>query len=44
MGAVFLMCGLAAVGFVLALTLYLALSGLPAIGKIGLGEFLLGRV
>ena len=43
MGAVFLLCGLAAVGFVLALTLYLVVSGLPAIREIGLTEFLLGR-
>lgn len=44
MGAVFLLCGLAAVGFVLALTLYLVASGLPAIREIGLREFLFGRV
>ncbi|MCM1101388.1 MAG: phosphate ABC transporter permease subunit PstC [Clostridium sp.] len=40
---IFLALGLATVGCVLLITVYLILSGLPAIRKIGLGKFLLGR-
>ena len=39
---VFLLLGLVTVGCVLLLTVYLILSGLPAITKIGLGKFLFG--
>lgn len=40
---IFLILGLITVGCVLLITVYLILSGLPAIGKIGLSEFLLGK-
>ena len=40
---VFLFLGLITVGCVLLITVYLVLSGLPAISKIGLGKFLFGR-
>lgn len=43
MQALFLICGLTAVAFVLLITVYLILSGLPAIREVGLKEFLLGR-
>ena len=39
---VFLLSGLVTVGCVLLITVYLILSGLPAITKIGLGKFLFG--
>ena len=39
----FFACGLIAVAFVLLISVYLIVSGLPAIGEIGLGNFLLGR-
>ena len=39
---VFLFLGLVTVGCVLLITVYLVLSGLPAIAKIGLGRFLFG--
>lgn len=39
---VFLLLGLVTVGCVLLITVYLILSGLPAITKIGLGSFLFG--
>lgn len=39
---VFLLLGLTTVGCVLVITVYLIVSGLPAIGQIGLTEFLLG--
>ena len=41
---VFLICGTLAVGFVLLISIYLILSGLPAIRQIGLTDFLFGRV
>lgn len=41
---VFLVMGLITVGCVLLITVYLVISGIPAIHKIGLREFLLGRV
>lgn len=41
---VFLLCGTLAVGFVLLISIYLILSGLPAIRQIGLADFLFGRV
>ena len=43
MQVVFLLCGLAAVACVLLITVYLVLSGLPAIREVGLAEFLFGR-
>ena len=39
---VFLLLGLVTVGCVLLITVYLILSGLPSISKIGLGKFLFG--
>lgn len=41
--AVFLGLGLITVASVLLITVYLVISGLPAIRQIGLGQFLLGR-
>ena len=41
---IFLLCGIVAVAFVLLISIYLILSGLPAIRQIGLFQFLLGRV
>ncbi len=40
---VFLVLGLITVASVLLISIYLVLSGIPAIGKIGLAEFLFGR-
>ena len=40
---IFLVAGLISVGCVLLITVYLVSSGLPAIGKIGLKDFLLGK-
>lgn len=40
---VFLLLGLVTVGFVLLITVYLVVSGIPAIREIGLADFLLGR-
>ena len=42
MNAVFFLCGFIAVVFVLFISVYLILSGLPAIREIGLVEFLFG--
>lgn len=44
MNCVFAACGLFAVAFVLFITAYLVISGLPAIKEIGPVEFLFGRV
>lgn len=41
---IFLLCGIVAVGFVLAITIHLVLAGLPAIMTIGLSDFLFGTV
>lgn len=43
MNAIFLLCGLIAIGFVLFVSVYLIGSGLPAIREIGLVRFLFGR-
>lgn len=40
----FLILGLITVGCVLLITVYLVISGIPAIRKIGLGAFLTGKV
>ena len=40
---VFLLCGIVAVAFVLFISLYLIVSGLPAIREIGLADFLFGK-
>lgn len=42
MHGIFFLCGFVAVGFVLLITVYLVISGLPAIREIGLKEFLFG--
>ena len=42
MQIVFLLCGLIAVAFVLVISIYLIISGLPAIREIGLIDFLFG--
>lgn len=42
MNGVFLACGLTAVAFVLIITVYLLLAGLPALREIGLAPFLTG--
>lgn len=42
--AVFLILGLVSVGCVLLITVYLVISGIPAIKEIGLFDFLFGRV
>lgn len=39
---VFLLCGVTAVGFVLCISIYLIVSGIPAIREIGLADFLFG--
>lgn len=44
MGLLFLLCGAVSVAFVLGISVYLIVSGLPAIRQIGLGNFLFGRV
>ena len=41
---IFLLCGIVAVGFVLVISVYLIISGLPAIRQIGLFKFLFGQV
>ena len=42
MKAIFLVCGLVAIGFVLVITVYLIVSGIPAIREVGLWNFLSG--
>lgn len=44
MHLLFLLCGITAVAAVLLISIYLIVSGLPAIGKIGLIKFLFGKV
>ena len=41
---IFLLCGIVAVGFVLCISVYLVISGLPAIREIGLTNVLFGKV
>ena len=41
---IFLVLGLVTVGCVLLITVYLVISGIPAIREIGLGRFMFGRV
>lgn len=40
---IFLILGLITVGFVLLISVYLIVSGIPAIGKIGITDFLFGK-
>ena len=42
MNMIFLICGLASILFVVAITLYMLISGLPAIREVGLINFLFG--
>ena len=42
MKLIFFICGFIAIGFVLVITVYLIISGLPAIREVGLVEFLFG--
>ena len=44
MSLIFFICGMLSVAFVLFITLFLVVSGLPAIGKIGIFKFLFGTV
>ena len=44
MSLLFLVCGAVTVAFVLGISVYLIVSGVPAIREIGLGNFLFGRV
>lgn len=44
MNGVFAICGILAVLFVIVITAFLLVSGLPAIGKIGVTDFLFGKV
>lgn len=44
MNLLFLVCGLLTIGFVLLITIFLLISGIPAIQNIGLRDFLFGRV
>lgn len=44
MNMLFLLCGMITVGFVLCISVYLIISGTPAISKIGLGKFFAGTV
>ncbi len=44
MNMLFLLCGIITVGFVLCISIYLIISGAPAIGKIGIGKFFAGTV
>jgi len=41
---IFLLCGVVAVAFVLLISVYLIVSGIPAIREIGLTKFLFGKV
>lgn len=42
MNGIFIICGFIAVAFVLLITVFLAASGVPAIGEIGIVDFLFG--
>ena len=44
MNLLFLLCGIITVGFVLCISIYLIVSGAPAIGQIGAGRFFAGTV
>ncbi len=43
MHTLFLLCGIVAVAFVLFISIYLIISGIPAIREVGLWEFLFGQ-
>ena len=44
MNIIFTLCGFLAVAFVILITGFLCFSGMPAIGKIGITDFLFGRL
>lgn len=44
MNIIFTLCGLAALTFVIVITLFLLISGIPVIGKIGFVQFILGKI
>ncbi|MCD7771309.1 MAG: phosphate ABC transporter permease subunit PstC [Oscillospiraceae bacterium] len=44
MNTIFIICGFLAVALVVVITVYLVVSGIPAIKEIGLGNFLFGTV
>lgn len=44
MNVLFLICGVVTVGFVLCISAYLVIAGLPAMAEIGLGRFFSGTV
>ena len=44
MSLLFLLCGIVAVAFVLFISIYLLISGLPAIRAVGLTNFLFGKI
>ena len=44
MSTIFIICGFLAVALVVVITVYLVVSGIPAIKEIGLGNFLFGTV
>ena len=44
MNLLFFLCGIITVGFVLSISVYLVISGIPAIAEIGIGDFFLGKV
>jgi len=44
MNMLFFLCGIVTVGFVLCICVYLIVSGLPAISKIGFSQFFFGKV
>ncbi len=44
MNVIFTVCGFLTIGFVLLITAFLLVSGVPAIGKIGVTDFLFGQV
>ena len=43
MNVIFFLCGILAIGCVALITVYMVISGLPAIGQIGVVEFLFGQ-
>lgn len=43
MNAIFFLCGILAIGCVALITVYMVISGLPAIGQIGIVDFLFGQ-
>ncbi len=44
MNLLFLICGLVTILFVILITIFLVISGIPAIQNIGLGDFLFGKI